>query len=131
MAASVSDIPAGLTARVLMELERRIKTRMRLAAFGCAAVAAFAGAVFYRFGVSAISGFGSGGFGQVFSLIFSDFRSVLANWNYYALSLIDSLPIVPLAIALAAGAVLVTMMTLAIAEFRKVGRLGRLMAQGR
>ncbi|OGY40908.1 MAG: hypothetical protein A2Y82_03505 [Candidatus Buchananbacteria bacterium RBG_13_36_9] len=48
-----------------------------------------------------ISGFAQSGFIQYFSLLFSDAEIVLAYWQNYALSLLESLPVMSLILLLA------------------------------
>lgn len=122
--ASVSA-PAGLSERIIIFLERKMKAQARMRAVLYCLVSAVSGAGLFVAGGAALAGLRSGGTGELVSLVFSDFQAVAANWNYFMLSLFESLPILPLVLALIAAGVLFAMVTLAVADFRKAGSIKR------
>ncbi len=117
--------PAGLPERIILFLETKMKARARTRAVLYCVCSAAAGVGLYASGTSLFAGFRAGGTGQIFSLVFSDFQTVVANWKYFLMSLFESLPILSLVLALFAAAALFAMVTLAIADFRKVGDIDR------
>jgi|GEM_PF-3884285 len=118
-----SPAPAGLLEKILFSITRRERrsAALKLGAYSSASVIvavllsfswSAANAAFYRSGTS-----------QLFSLVFSDFRSVLANWNYFILSVFESLPVPEIISLLISVAVLSVLVSLAVASIRNVGRV--------
>ncbi|MGC9602927.1 MAG: hypothetical protein ABSF47_00430 [Minisyncoccia bacterium] len=115
--------PVGLLEKILFSIARRERrsATLKFAAYSCAsalvAILLFfswsaANAAFYRNGTS-----------QLFSLVFSDFQSILANWNYFILSVIESLPVLEIIYLLLSVAVLSVLISLAAANVRNIGRI--------
>ena len=117
--------PVGLSERIILFLEEKMKARARARAILYCGLSALSGIALYAAGGAVVSDVSASGAGTMFSLIFSDFHAVLANWNYFVLSLAESLPVLPLALAFISIGVLAMMVTLAVADFRKVGSINR------
>ncbi len=122
---SGSAVPAGLPERIIMFLENKMKAQARTRAILYCLFSAVSGVGLFISGQAALAGLQAGGTAQIFSLIFSDFQSVVANLNYFMLSLVESLPVLPLILAFIAAGILFAMVTLAVADFRKVGSINR------
>jgi hypothetical protein len=117
--------PAGLPERIILFLENKMKAQARTRAILYCLFSAVSGVGLFISGQAALAGLQSGGTTQIFSLVFSDFQSVVANLNYFLLSLVESLPVWSLILAFIAGGILFAMVTLAVADFRKVGSVHR------
>ena len=118
-------VPAGLPERIIAFLERKMRAQARTRAILYCLFSAISGVVLYIAGSAAVTGLATGGAIQIFSLVFSDIHAVVVNWQYFFLSLFESLPVLPLAVSFVAAGVLFTAVTLAIADFRKVGSIDR------
>ncbi|MGC9611228.1 MAG: hypothetical protein ABSE68_03385 [Minisyncoccia bacterium] len=66
------------------------------------------------------------GASQIFSLLFSDFQSMISNWRYFTLSLAESLPAMSLALALASAAALLVFISLSARNFKNISRINGL-----
>ncbi|MCL4404168.1 hypothetical protein M1432_02395 [Patescibacteria group bacterium] len=117
--------PMGLSERIILFLEEKMKARAKARAILYCGLSAVSGVALYVTGGAVVSDFAASGAGTMLSLVFSDFHSVLANWNYFLLSLAESLPVLPLALAFVSIGVLAAMVTLAVADFRKVGSINQ------
>lgn len=117
--------PEGLSERVFSALVRRHRraaaVRGSLFLAG-AAGAAFAFAFAWRFAGAAFS---SSGTLQIASLAFSDFQAVVANWYSFALSVLESLPVVPAIEVLASTLSFVLLAYAAAVNLAAVRRAGR------
>ncbi len=122
---SEGRVPAGLPERIIVFLERKMRAQARTRAILYCLFSAVSGVALYAAGGAAIAGLKAGGAVQIFSLVFSDIHAVVVNWQYFFLSLFESLPVLPLAISFVAAGTLFTAVTLAIADFRKVGSIDR------
>lgn len=85
--------PTGLLAKVMARIheeERLMSVRRRLILFSTAALTS-AGALIPV--INTFQGeFAQSGFSQFSSLVFSDFGSVIANWQDFGLTILESLP---------------------------------------
>lgn len=92
--------PKGLFEKVILRLKReqRIAAIRRLAVFGLTTISS--ALAFIPAFQMAKTGFAESGFGQFFSLLFSDFGIVVAFWQNFALSLLEALPVVSLLVLL-------------------------------
>src|SRR3989338_5858179 len=89
--------PTGLFDQVVSRLgreQRLLSLRRRIALFTVSAV--FSALALLPAGRAVWSGLSESGFTHFFSLIFSDAQIVLVYWQSFALSLLESLPIVSL-----------------------------------
>jgi len=96
------DPPNELLGKIMKRIdqEKRLLTlRRRLFLFSTGLIGAIV--LFIPALKGVISGFTQSGFSQYFSLLFSDAEIVLAYWQNYALSLLETLPIVNLILFLA------------------------------
>lgn len=115
--------PAGLLERVLFSIMKRERRSaiLKLAVYSCASVLV---AVLFTFSWSAANAaFYRNGTSQLFSLVFSDFQSVLANWNYFALSFVESLPILPVIYLLLSILAFSVLISLAVMNIKNIGRV--------
>lgn len=97
--------PKELFGRIMSRIRREQKletVKQRIAIFSIGALASLA-AVFPAFQILETE-LASSGFFSFFSLLFSDFSIVAAYWQNFALSLLETLPIMGLAAVLAASA---------------------------
>ncbi|MDD5146604.1 MAG: hypothetical protein PHN39_02590 [Candidatus Pacebacteria bacterium] len=90
-------IPEGLFGKIMSRIQqekryRRLRRRIIIFSFG---LIASAGAIIPVFKM-AQAGFAESGFWQFFSLLFSDFEVVTAYWQSFALSLLETLPVMSL-----------------------------------
>jgi hypothetical protein len=121
--------PAGLSERIILFLEEKMRARAKTRAILYCLFSAVSGVGLFISGREVLAELRAGGTIQIFSLLFSDFQSVMANFNYFILSLIESLPVLPLVFVLIAAGILFTMVTLAITDFRKVGSINHALFQ--
>lgn len=104
--------PADLLGRVVARLarEKRINSFRRLLFFSFSSAVSLAGIILlFR---SVASSLLESGFWRFFSLLFSDFSVVMANWQNFFGSLLESLPIINLILVLALLAVFLESMKL-------------------
>lgn len=115
--------PAGLLEKILFSIVRRERRSaiLKLAVYSSAS--AFVAFLFISSLSAANAAFYQNGTSQLFSLIFSDFQSILANWNYFALSLVESLPVLPVIYLLLSVLAFSVLISLAVANVRNVGRV--------
>jgi hypothetical protein len=115
--------PAGLLGKILFSIARR-ERRSAILALGAYSGASVLAAALLAFSWSAAStALQSSGTFIVLSLIFSDFHSVLANWNYFILSIAESLPVFSIILFLLSASVLSAFSYLAVKNIKSVGRL--------
>jgi hypothetical protein len=94
------EAPAGLTEKILMRIKRRerkilgVRIAVSASVFGVSAVAAVEGYI------NLMANLSQSGFFQIFSLVFSDFRTVTANLPDFVLSITESLPVFTTALLL-------------------------------
>lgn len=96
-------IPEGLLNKILIRIKREeafLALRKRIMIFSAGAIGSFA-AFIPAFKLMQ-SEFSQSGFIQIFSLIFSDTGIVLNVWATFALSILESLPVLSIAAFLAA-----------------------------
>jgi hypothetical protein len=96
------DLPRDLLANVMDQIHRQrqvAKTRNRLIVFSLGLVGSVA--AFIPMIKSLIVGLNNSGFFQFFSLLFTDSKTVLAYWDNFLLTLLESLPILSLIAVLA------------------------------
>ena len=121
LAVTAPATPPGLADRIeaVLANRRARAARVRLAAYGIATVGSIV--ALWLAGTAFVAAATAASFPQLFSLVFTDFQSVVANAGSYALSLIEAFPVVPFAVVLAAALALVTAVT---AEARQVRGAG-------
>ncbi len=83
-------------------------------------------AVFIEAIRSAAQSLYASGASQVFSLLFSDFQSMISNWQYFTFSLAESLPVMSIALALASAAALLVFVSLSTRNFKNISRINSL-----
>lgn len=95
-----TEAPEDLSQRIFLAIEKRESrmAKIKIAIFGFISSVSFV--LIYFAGTSAVANFYSSGTPQTFSLIFSDFQSVVANFGDYFISIGESFPIVPFVYAL-------------------------------
>lgn len=93
--------PDGLFEEVLFAIQKRQQKDARERKYIWGILSLLSIAAVWTSGAYALRVFGSSSFGNYFSLIFSDLRSISPLWKELGLSLIESLPIVGIAIFLA------------------------------
>src|SRR5580765_6350072 len=84
-----------------LETERRLLSARRRFTAGLALFVLFVAALVPAWSYLA-SQVAASGFGRYFTLIFSDFGAVTSNWQYFGMSLLESLPVLPVLALLAA-----------------------------
>ena len=93
--------PAGLTEKILSRISRRerkilgAKIAVSACVFGVSVGVAMAGYI------NLMASLSQSGFFQIFSLMFSDFSSMMANFPDFAFSVMESFPIFTMALLLA------------------------------
>jgi uncharacterized membrane protein len=119
--------PAGLTEKILSRISRHernllgIKIAVSACVFGVSVGVAVAGYI------NLVASLSRSGFFQIFSLMFSDFSSMVANFPDFAFSILESFPIFTTALLLAGMMFAVWSMAALIDEaslFRH-GRVGK------
>ena len=100
IAQSSVNAPENLSQRIFLIIEKKESQRakIKIAVFGF--VSSVSLVLIYFAGASAISNFYASGTPQMFSLMFSDFQSVVANFGDYFMSIGESFPIIPFVYAL-------------------------------
>ncbi len=92
-----SELPNGLLGKIMFRIreEKRLSsTRRRLAVFSISAIGSLVAFVpIFQMMQSEIS---NSGFVQFLSLIFSDFGTVMAYWQNFALTILETLPVLSL-----------------------------------
>ena len=86
--------PGGLLQRIMarIQYERRLMSlKKRIIIFSLTLIISLAAVIFIS--KTTISAATTSGFTSFFSLIFSDLRIVLINWQSYGLSLLESFPV--------------------------------------
>jgi hypothetical protein len=93
----------GLLPRILLEIEQRRQSSLRKRMF--VLVASSVGLAFLTFLTwsAARLQLAQSGMGQMLSLLFTDFKEVLVNWQSYTLLLLESLPVMSVFLALASA----------------------------
>jgi hypothetical protein len=114
--------PEGLLERVLFSIAGR-ERRSAILKFTIYSGASVLAAILLAFSLSAAgAALEESGTALVFSLVFSDFQSVLGNWSYFALSLAESLPTLSLIYLLLSALVFSVLISLAVTNMKNVGR---------
>ncbi len=110
---------SGLADRIIFALEKKRKqlAERKATVFGVLAAGSVAGLYFTL--QAAGAAFSTAGTSQIFSLIFSDFSIVMANFGDYFASLAESLPVLPVIGFLALMLVLFVSLILAVKNFKK------------
>lgn len=78
---------------------------------------------------STIQSFYINGVSEIFSLLFSDFQSMVANWEYFTLSIAESLPAMSLVFTLASVVAFLIFISLSAKNFRNISRINNLNIQ--
>jgi hypothetical protein len=95
--------PADLLSRISLAIERRRCFYARVKAFSFSVVLVLSSAlIFFMFGELARQ-LAQNGTLEIISLVFSDTLVILANWQAFALSILESLPVWPI-VLVSAGA---------------------------
>jgi len=124
---STPEPPAGLTEKILLRIslrERRaLAARIAVSAcvFGVSVAMAVAGYL------NLMASLSQSGFFEIFSLAFSDFSSIAANFPDFALSIMESFPIFTMALLLA-GVMFAIWSMAALVDEASVMRTGRFLA---
>ncbi|TSA44907.1 hypothetical protein D4R51_02850 [bacterium] len=115
--------PVGLLGKIFSSIARR-ERRTAILKFGVySGASALATALFTFSWGMASAALQESGTASVFSLIFSDFQSVLGNWSYFTLSLAESLPTLSLIYLLLSALALSILVSLAVTNLKNAGRL--------
>ncbi len=121
MSYSANNLPPGLFDKVMAAISEE---RARLRAIRNFIISSFCsvGALISAFFVwnGLVRELAASGFGQYASLIFVDFQAVLANWQDYGMSLLESFPAVNVAALAGEAAVVMILIKLAIAYAKKI-----------
>lgn len=123
-------LPEQLFLRVMsrIERERRLRAlRRRLVIFGFGAV--FSLVVFIPLFDMARTALAESGFITFFSLIFSDFGTVLALWKDYLYSLLETIPVLEISMLLAAAFIFFGSLRFFFRDIKKFISLPRLIAR--
>jgi hypothetical protein len=102
------ELSGGLFGKIIQRIqnERRLRSiKRRIAFFSVGTVFSIVAFIFTL--QMARAGFAESGFFQFFSLLFSDFSSVVLYWRNFGLTLLETLPVVSLTVFL--GSVLLLM----------------------
>lgn len=104
--ANALPAPAGLEARIMARVRSAARRRNAVKAIiGSVASALFAVALVFA-GREAVTETAMTGFGQYLSLAFTDSRSILSDWRDFVWTLVESAPVMGLALSLAAAGML-------------------------
>lgn len=113
------QIPEGLSDKIVLAINIRAKRSARIQAY-VFTVTSFASAVLLYFtGRMAAYELYRSGTSQVFSLVFSDFQTVISNLSSFVLTIAESLPILPIVYALSSAAALFVLSVFAINNIKK------------
>jgi len=113
--------PVGLLAKILERInqEKRLLTlKRRLAIFSAGLIGAII--LFIPALKGVIAGFAESGFTQYFSLLFSDAEIVLAYWQNYVFSLLETLPVVSLILFLAIILAILELLKLLVKDLKNI-----------
>ena len=91
-----SKAPEHLYGQVLERIaaERELLSARRRFTAGLALFVVFLAAVLPAWKYLSVE-IAASGFGRYFDLVFSDFHAVLSNWKFFGMSLLESLPVLP------------------------------------
>ncbi len=110
------DVPADLSARIIARIESRgrlaARFRVVLCALGSIGSAFFFASAFF----SVQQSFADSGFGQFFSLMFTDFEVVAMYWKNFLLTLAEAVPTTGLIVFLGSFLVLISLIKLLARE---------------
>lgn len=114
---------SGLADRIIFSIEKRKKkaAETRAAVFAAFSVGSIAGLYFLL--QAAAAQFSATGTPQLFSLVFSDFNVVMANFGDYFASVAESFPALPVAGALFLALVLPVSLIAAVKNFKKAAKM--------
>lgn len=87
--------PSSLLPKILMNIAQRRRARARLRIFGFSLLSAASVPVLILAVGELIRQLGQNGTLSILSLIFSDSRILLANWRTFFLSVLESVPVLP------------------------------------
>lgn len=120
--AESQEPPADLFNRIVLAIERRQRVYARLKFSGFSLLSAVS--IFltvFAFGELARQ-LGQNGSLQFFSLIFSDLGIILANWQDFSLSVLESLPVFPITLSLAGALMFLVAIKFMLASLPKISR---------
>ncbi|MCX6743001.1 MAG: hypothetical protein NT116_02075 [Candidatus Parcubacteria bacterium] len=113
--------PNNLLGKIMQRIgeEKRLLTlKRRLFLFSAGLIGAIT--LFIPALKGVISGFSESGFIQYFSLLFSDAEIVLAYWQNYTLSLLETLPVVNLILLLATIFAILELLKLLVKDLKNI-----------
>lgn len=96
-----------IVSRIKLE-EKFVYVKSKLIFFSCGVVASLV--AFILSAISTHTEIIKSGFSNFFSLIFSDFQVVMANWQSFGISLIETLPIVNVVILLVTASIFILLL---------------------
>jgi hypothetical protein len=121
MSYNANNLPPGLFDKVMSaiaEERARLKAVRNLIISSLCGVGALVSSVFVWNGL--VRELITSGFGQYAALIFVDFKAVLANWQDYGMSLLESFPAVNAAELIGEVIIVMILIKLAIAYAKKI-----------
>ncbi|MCL5733759.1 MAG: hypothetical protein M1334_03870 [Patescibacteria group bacterium] len=117
------DAPEGLSERILSNIKEKERRADLWRATFYSALSAISVSLLYFSSSFAVGEFYRSGAAQILSLLFSDFQSMVANWQDFSLSLAESLPVLPLVYMILSVSALIIFAALAITNVRKFEQL--------
>ncbi len=114
------DVPAGLYDLVFKQIYQRQRFMIlrRKIIYGLGLI--FSALAFIPTVLSLKTGLVESGFTQYFSLLFSDFNVVSAYWQSFLLTLLESLPIISLAVFLAVLLIFLELLKLSVRKSKVI-----------
>jgi hypothetical protein len=115
--------PAGLAAKISIALKKQRLRAARIKAALFSGGSILFGWIFsmaWRFAAQEMSQNGSS---RIFSLIFSDFQAVAANWKYFLLSFAETLPVLAAVLVVSSIATFTILFVKTVSSFRKLEKI--------
>lgn len=114
--------PGQLAERVVLAIEIHEKKSAKIRAWAYSGILAVTTGLLVIAGNYSLSQLKASGSWQTFSLLFSDFQVVMSNFNYFMLSLAESLPVIPIIGTLLAVMAFIVLAGLAVNNFQKISK---------
>ena len=114
------QIPEGLADRITVSINSRIRLAAKIRAYVFGLTSLGAAVLFFFTGRMALADLYNSGTSQVFSLVFSDFQSVISNFGNFVLTIAESIPVLSVVYAVLSAVILFVMAAIAISNIRKV-----------
>ncbi len=119
LSGSLIQSPEGLSDKIILAISIRAKRSARIRAYVFSATSFASAVLLYLTGKMAVSELYRSGTSQVFSLVFSDFQTVVSNLSSFVLTIAESLPVLPIVYAISSAVALFVLSAFAINNIKK------------